>query len=219
MKLKLLLVEDDETLLREMTAYFSGCYDVYAAASLAAAREYLADNAPDAAVLDLILPDGNGCLSSPQTSCPVRPSFSRRWTRTTSTPEGLDAGAKDYLIKPVSLRILAKHLSVRLAPKSESLLVSGKLSIDTNKRTVSYAGKPVSLTSTEFNILVYLFNEADNFHTAQEIYTAVYGELFLQSTAIKMHLSNLRFKLSRAAPDENYIQTAYGKGYRFRKEP
>ena len=34
-----------------------------------------------------------------------------------------------------------------------------------------------------------------------------------------MHLSNLRFKLSRAAPDENYIQTAYGKGYRFRKEP
>ena len=57
MKLKLLLVEDDETLLREMTAYFSGCYDVYAAASLAAAREYLADNAPDAAVLDLILPD------------------------------------------------------------------------------------------------------------------------------------------------------------------
>lgn len=60
MKLKLLLVEDDETLLREMTAYFNGCYDVYAAASLAAAREYLADNAPDAAVLDLILPDGNG---------------------------------------------------------------------------------------------------------------------------------------------------------------
>lgn len=46
MKLKLLLVEDDETLLREMTAYFNGCYDVYAAASLAAAREYLADNAP-----------------------------------------------------------------------------------------------------------------------------------------------------------------------------
>ena len=60
MKPKLLLIEDDETLLREMTAYFSGCYDVYAAASLAAAQEYLADNAPDAAVLDLILPDGNG---------------------------------------------------------------------------------------------------------------------------------------------------------------
>ena len=54
MKPKLLLIEDDETLLREMTAYFSGCYDVYAAASLAAAQEYLADNAPDAAVLDLI---------------------------------------------------------------------------------------------------------------------------------------------------------------------
>ena len=200
-------------------AYFNGCYDVYAAASLAAAREYLADNAPDAAVLDLILPDGNGLslLTANLLSCPT--VILTTMDADDDHAEGLDAGAKDYLIKPVSLRILAKHLSLRLAPKSESLLVSGKLSIDTNKRNVSYAGKPVSLTSTEFNILVYLFNEADNFHTAQEIYTAVYGELFLQSTAIKMHLSNLRFKLSRAAPDENYIQTAYGKGYRFRKEP
>ena len=219
MKPKLLLIEDDETLLREMTAYFSGCYDVYAAASLAAAQEYLADNAPDAAVLDLILPDGNGLSLLTANLLSGLTVILTTMDADDDHAEGLDAGAKDYLIKPVSLRILANHLSVRLAPKSESLLVWGKPSIDTNKRTVSYAGKPVSLTSTEFNLLVYLFNEADNFHTAQEIYTAVYGELFLQSTAIKMHLSNLRFKLSRAAPDENYIQTAYGKGYRFRKEP
>ena len=170
-------------------------------------------------MLDLILPDGNGLSLLTANLLSGLTVILTTMDADDDHAEGLDAGAKDYLIKPVSLRILAKHLSVRLAPKSESLLVSGKPSIDTNKRTVSYAGKPVSLTSTEFNLLVYLFNEADNFHTAQEIYTAVYGELFLQSTAIKMHLSNLRFKLSRAAPDENYIQTAYGKGYRFRKEP
>ncbi|MFQ7077812.1 MAG: response regulator transcription factor [Christensenellaceae bacterium] len=188
MKPKLLLIEDDETLLREMTAYFSGCYDVYAAASLAAAQEYLADNAPDAAVLDLILPDGNGLSLLTANLLSGLTVILTTMDADDDHAEGLDAGAKDYLIKPVSLRI-SQNISPSASRRNRKSARLGKPSIDTNKRTVSYAGKPVSLTSTEFNLLVYLFNEADNFHTAQEIYTAVYGELFLQSTAIKMHLS------------------------------
>ena len=219
MKLKLLLIEDDDKLLAEMKSYFETAYDVYLARTLSHARALLSEVAPDAAVLDLILPDGTGTslLIERELTCPtvILTTMSADEDRI----DGLDAGAKDYLIKPVSMRVLAKHLSVRLAPKSESVLISGKLLIDTNRRIVLYGEKQVPLTSTEFDILVYLFESSDSFHTAQEIYGAIYGDMFLQSTTIKKHLSALRYKLSEVAPDENYILTAYGKGYRFRKEP
>lgn len=218
MKLKLILIEDDPALLKEMKDYFEGAYEVSTADSLARARELLESFSPDAAVLDLILPDGNGIelLNSRVLTCPT--VILTTMDADDDHAEGLDAGAKDYLVKPVSLRILAKHLSVRLAPKSENLLTSGKLFIDASRRTVRYGDTPIPLTSTEFNILVYLFRESERFHTAEEIYSAVYGTLFLQSTSIKMHLSNLRYKLSLAAPKEEYILTQYGKGYKFRRE-
>lgn len=218
MKLKLILIEDDRALLKEMKEYFEGAYEVCTAESLARARELLESFSPDAAVLDLILPDGNGIelLNSRALICPT--VILTTMDADDDHAEGLDAGAKDYLVKPVSLRILAKHLSVRLAPKSEHILTSGKLFIDASRRTVRYGDTPVPLTSTEFNILVYLFRESESFHTAEEIYSAVYGTLFLQSTSIKMHLSNLRYKLSLAAPKEEYILTQYGKGYKFRRE-
>lgn len=218
MKLKLILIEDDPALLKEMKDYFEGAYEVSTADSLARARELLESFSPDAAVLDLILPDGNGIelLNSRVLTCPT--VILTTMDADDDHAEGLDAGAKDYLVKPVSLRILAKHLSVRLAPKSENLLTSGKLFIDASRRTVRYGDTQIPLTSTEFNILVYLFRESERFHTAEEIYSAVYGTLFLQSTSIKMHLSNLRYKLSLAAPKEEYILTQYGKGYKFRRE-
>lgn len=201
-----------------MKDYFEGAYEVGTAHSLARARELLESFSPDAAVLDLILPDGNGIelLNSRALTCPT--VILTTMDADDDHAEGLDAGAKDYLVKPVSLRILAKHLSVRLAPKSENIFTSGKLFIDASRRTVRYDDTPISLTSTEFNILVYLFRESERFHTAEEIYSAVYGTLFLQSTSIKMHLSNLRYKLSLAAPKEEYILTQYGKGYKFRRE-
>ncbi|MGN0813374.1 MAG: response regulator transcription factor [Candidatus Coproplasma sp.] len=218
-KTKLLLVEDDDTLLESMSNYFQTEYDLICARSLAQARLLLCDGMPDVCVLDLILPDGNGLdlLTNRELTCPT--VILTSLADDDDHEDGLNAGAKDYLIKPVSMRILARHISLRLAPTSKAILSYGKLTINTVKRMVNYNGSTIPLTSSEFNILLYLFENADCFHTAEEIYTAVYGDAFLQSTTIKMHLSNLRYKLAQAAPQEQYIQTAYGKGYRFIKDP
>lgn len=219
MKLKLFLIEDDPVLLAQMKEHLIVNYEVYTASTLAKARELLAKVTPDAAVLDLILPDGNGMdlLKANELSCPT--IILTTIADDEEHIDGLNSGAKDYLIKPVSLRILERHIEARTATQAQSLLVSGRLVIDTRRRTVFYGDTQVMLTSTEFNILVYLFRHANEFHTAQNIYLAVYGNAFLQSTTIKRHLSKLRYKLAQSAPDKTYIQTSYGNGYRFIKEP
>ncbi len=218
MKLKLLLIEDDPILLARMGEHLKANYDVYIANSMAQTRELLIGLVPDAAVLDLILPDGNGMelLKSGELTCPT--IILTNIANDDDHIDGLDSGAKDYLIKPVSMCILERHIEARTAARSQSLLVSGKLIIDTRRRTVYYGDTQVMLTSTEFNILVYLFCNSDEYHSAQKIYLEVYGDAFLQSTTIKRHLSKLRYKLAQIAPKETYIQTSYGKGYRFIKD-
>lgn len=108
MKLKLIVIEDDPALLKEMKDYFEGAYEVGTADSLARARELLENFSPDAAVLDLILPDGNGIelLNSRVLTCPT--VILTTMDADDDHAEGLDAGAKDYLVKPVSLRISRK---------------------------------------------------------------------------------------------------------------
>ncbi len=219
MKLKLFLIEDDSVLLARMEEHLTVNYEVYTAGTLAKAQELLAKLNPDVAVLDLILPDGNGMdlLKSNELSCPT--IILTTIADEEEHIEGLDSGAKDYLIKPISLRILERHIEARTATQAQSLLVSGKLVIDIRRRTVFYGDTQVMLTSTEFNILVYLFRHSNEFHTAQKIYLAVYGDAFLQSTTIKRHLSKLRYKLAQLEPNKTYIQTSYGNGYRFIKDP
>lgn len=215
---KLLIIEDDTTLSSRMNSYFFSGYDVRICNSIGSARATLCDFTPDVAVLDLILPDGNGMelLKSHELKCPT--IILTTIADDDDHIDGLDSGAKDYLIKPVSLRVLKRHIEARTAAPAQGVLSSGKLTIDTRRRTVYYGAQQISLTSTEFDILVYLYRHSDEFHTAQSIYAEVYGEMFLQSTAIKMHLSKLRYKLKQCAPNDNFIITAYGKGYRFIKE-
>lgn len=217
MQTKLLIIEDDAELRARIQSYFGASYDVCSCNSLTNARETLIGFSPDVAVLDLILPDGNGMelLKSGELSCPT--IILTTISDDDDHIDGLDCGAKDYLIKPVSMRVLERHIEARTG-RTQSILTSGKLTIDTRRRTVHYGAENIPLTSTEFNILVYLYEHSDDFHTAQSIFNEVYGAMFLQSTAIKMHLSKLRYKLKQCAPNEDFIVTAYGKGYKFIKD-
>ena len=214
---KILMIEDDNNIIGQITDYLQDQYEIVFANTLEEGRSLLKESKPDLLLLDLILPDGNGfsILEEEQITVPVI-------ILTTMDIEeyhiqGLGLGATDYLVKPISLPILAKHIEIRLQPIDNRYLTSGKLVIDTAKRIVTYDEKPILLTATEFDILVYLFKHSDNYHNAQDIYEAVYSNMFLQSTTMKMHLSHLRNKLQNAAPDETFISTMYGKGYRFLK--
>lgn len=214
---KILMIEDDTNIVGQVNEYLTGKYEMHFALNLEQGRKMLLELNPDLILLDLILPDGNGfsILKNEAVTAPV--IILTTMDIEEYHIEGLGLGAADYLVKPISLPILAKHIEIRLKPIDGRYLTSGKLIIDTAKRIVTYDDKPIVLTATEFDILVYLFKHSDSYHTAQEIYEAVYSNIFLQSTTMKMHLSHLRNKLQNAAPEETFISTMYGKGYRFLK--
>lgn len=212
--MKLLLIEDDEELREKMRTYFQADYTVLTAANLNEAKNISAAEQPDAAVLDLVLPDGDGMtlLTEKILVCPTIILTSE--IRDDLVLEGLDAGAEDYVFKPCSMAVLSKRLAIRL-PNAHSELKFGFLAINPKKRTVTYRGVPVRLTSSEFNILLFLASHENQSFTVAEIYEAVWEMPALGTQTCKVHLYYLRRKLEEIAKEERYIQTDFGKGYRF----
>lgn len=213
---KILIVEDDPELSKAITRRFSVRNIVFTVTDVDAALAILKrEKDIDAVILDLILPHGSG-LDLFQSFSDLPPVII---LSTLDSDEqivtGLKAGAVDYVAKPCSLELLETRVAIRLLPKKDAYIRYGEFSIDANLRLVCYSGVPISLTSSEFNILFFLVRHPDDYFTADEIYESVWGAPSLHTTTIRSHLSFLRRKLKAAAPDINLIYTDFGKGYTF----
>ena len=112
------------------------------------------------------------------------------------------------------MNILETRIRLRFLPASRAKISCCGLHIDSNKRTASYCGNLLTLTSSEFNILWFFMNHPNRFFTSDEIYENVWDAPSLQTTTIRRHLSTLRQKL-KSATGETLIHTAFGKGYAF----
>lgn len=212
---KILFVEDDPALLGEMTDWFREKGNlVWGADSLLEARAVLEKVQPEMIVLDIILPDGSG-LELLRNLSPVPPVIVLSdLGNEENILEGFQAGVVDYIVKPCSMRLLEARMKLRFLPHNECVCVYGGLRLDSCKRSVHYFGKPVPLTSSEFNILWFLMQNPGNFFSADEIYEQVWSAPSLQTTTIRRHLSTLRQKLKELSK-ENIIHTEFGKGYAF----
>lgn len=213
---KLLIVEDNRRLLTETAAHFSRRNRVLTADRLENAAGLIRENFFDAVILDVILPDGSGLdlipLLPPDTPVIILSSLGAE----NHLLDGFEAGAADYVVKPCSLRLLETRVALRILPPKEAQICLHGLSLNTRLRTVTYCGKPVSLTASEFNILLFLMQNAGEFFSAAEIYERVWQAPSMQTTTIKYHLHNVRKKLSDISHSEaQLIVTAFGKGYAF----
>lgn len=212
---KILFVEDDKALLKELTEYFKGNGNVvFAADTLKAAREILERERLDAIVLDVILPDGEGpeLLKEDKKRPPV--VILSDLGGEEDVLSGLFSGAVDYVVKPCSPKLLETRLALRLLPKQSSRILLHELELDASLRTVKYRKKTISLTGSEFNVLHFLMLHAGEFFSSKEIYEYVWKAPSLRTTTIKRHLSTLRCKLKEVT-DRNLIVTEFGKGYCF----
>lgn len=215
---RILIVEDDENLRRRLAEHFSVYNFVTEAGTLAAAREATDKCRFDIILLDVVLPDGSGLqLLDGADGAPV--VILSDLGEDGNLLEGFSAGAADYIVKPASEEIIEARMALRLLPESSARLTARGLTLDTAKRTAEYKGKPLDLTSSEFNILCYLMQNAGKFRTAAEIYEDVWKMPHLNTTTIKVHLSNLRKKmLSLSADCADLILTDFGRGYAFAKD-
>ncbi len=218
--MRLLLVEDDEMLGAALRAGLrqDGHAVDWARDANAADTAWLAPReAPfDAVVLDLGLPDGSGLALLQRARArgigtPVLIATAR--DRVADRVAGLDAGADDYLVKPLDLDELNARLRAiarRAAGRSAELVRIGDVEIDGAARCVRRAGAEVDLTARELALLLALARRPGSTLSRAQLAAALYGwDEGVDSNAIDVHLHHLRRKLGAAL-----IETQRGLGWR-----
>lgn len=218
----MLIVEDDEPLARtlEMIVRADG-FRTERAGDGPRALELWRAAAPDVVLLDLGLPgmDGREVLEvlREQDDTPVVILTAR--AEEADELGGLDAGADDYLVKPVSgRRLLARlHAVLRRARPDPSagaeVLRVGPLEIDHYRNEARIHGETLSLTPTEFRLLAHLAGSPGRAIERVELYEEALPEGEAYDRAVDVHVANLRRKLREAGvPD--LVGTVRGVGYR-----
>lgn len=211
----ILIVEDGDKLRNSLTEYFSAKNNVTACPTLKSAIDAAKSCEYDIVLLDLILPDGNGInLLGYLGKTPV--IILSDLGADENVIGGLSAGAADYIIKPCSPKVLEARMALRLLPNSKADISLGGLTLNVSDRTAAYKNNPLELTSSEFNVLMFLMQNAGKFYTANEIYEQVWKMPHLNTETIKKHLSNLRKKMFAVSDDcASLLATKFGKGYAF----
>ncbi len=130
---------------------------------------------------------------------------------------GLDAGADAYLVKPIPLADLAARLSALLrrpALRSERMLTSGLLAMDSETKTVTIENVLIHLHPMEFKLLEFLLSHPNQVFNKQALFKQVWEkELGLSDDTVRTHVRGLRRKID-AAGEKSIITTVRGRGYK-----
>jgi two-component system, OmpR family, KDP operon response regulator KdpE len=219
---RVLVVDDELQILRALRVILRDAgFEVVTAQSAEEALDAAALRAPDAAIVDLILPDGNGievCRSI------------REWSQlpilvlSAVGEEGekiraLDAGADDYVTKPFAPGELIARLNAalrRAGPAEEPSLSIDGLEVDLAAHRVRRAGEEIHLTPKEFDLLRVLARNRGRLLTHRALLGEVWGHAFEEDThTLRVHIANLRRKIEPDPQAPRYIRTDPGVGYRF----
>ncbi len=218
--MKILIIEDDQSLLQNTQTQFAKAgFGVDTAESAEEGLNQLDVNEYDCVVLDINLPDGNGfevCqkVRQKENTTPIIIMTAR--DAVSDKIKGLDLGADDYVLKPVdSLELIArvKALIRRNSKKPLPVLVVGDLEVDTQTRRVKRAGKDIELPSKEFAVLELLARHSDEVVTRSMLMEHIWGSDFETfSNVVDVYIRNLRRKVDIAGK-KKLIHTIRGGGY------
>jgi two-component system, OmpR family, KDP operon response regulator KdpE len=214
--MRILVVDDEPQILRALGTTLRGAgYTVDTAASVADALTAAAASPPEAVILDLVLPDGNGTQVTREL---------RRWSEApvivlSAVGEerekiaALDAGADDYVTKPFSVDELLARLRAVMRRKSsapEPTIEIGDLRIDVPERVVTVAGARVKLSPHEFDLLRVLAQNRGKLLTHRMLLREVWGPAYqVEAHYLHVYISHLRKKIPAG-----YLVTEPGAGYR-----
>ncbi|WP_306215761.1 response regulator transcription factor [Actinoplanes sp. RD1] len=225
-----ILVVDDDPGLRELllsALRFAG-FEVEAAADVPAALAAIGARAPDAIVLDVMLPGTDGfdllhLLRSRKVDVPVM--FLTARDELDDRVRGLRMGGDDYLTKPFDVVEVAARLEALLrrarrgtAGSTDDVLRCADLEMDQARHTVNRGGQPVELSPTEFRLLHYLLSNTGRVVSKAQILDHVWQYDFGgDAGVVERFISNLRRKIDFGGP--SLIHTVRGFGYSLRPGP
>ena len=221
---RILVCDDELQILRALKVVLREAgFEPVAVATAREALDAAAVRPPDAAILDLVLPDGDGIEVCAQL---------REWSQMPiivlsavgdedEKVRALEAGADDYVVKPFGPRELVARLQAAMRragnATDEPSIVAGELEIDLAARAVRLAGQEVHLTPIEYDLLRVLARHRGRLLTHRQLLVEVWGPEYAQDTqTLRTHVANLRRKIEpRDDSGFRYVRTDPGVGYRF----
>ena len=221
---KILIVED-EAPIREMIAFHldRAGFVTLQAADCREARALLADERPDVALVDWMLPDMSGLeltrlLKGNDENDDLAVIMLTARADEHDKVSGLEVGADDYITKPFSPRELVARIQAvlrRTKSSRDKSLNSGRLSLDAAAHRVSADGDEIKLGPTEYRLLQFLMAHSDRVYSRSQLLDRVWGaNVYVEERTVDVHVRRLRKALTPVACEE-YIQTIRGAGYRF----
>jgi len=221
---RVLVVDDEPQIVRALKVVLREAgFETVPAETASQALDLAAVRPPDAAIIDLVLPDGDGVE--------VTRSL-REWSEMPilvlsavgeeeQKVRALEAGADDYITKPFGARELVARLQAalrRAAPTEEepSIVVDG-LQVDLAARLVRRDSQPIHLTPIEFELLRTLVRNRGRLMTHRKLLAEVWGPEYVDDIQpLRTHIARLRAKIEpEGAGGPRYIVTDPGVGYRF----
>lgn len=222
---RLLLIDDDLTLIKALEIYLSRAnYEVHFASNGAEGLKKLYELRPDLVVLDVMMPQLDGWETCRRirdmSTVPIIMLTGR--SQEAERVKGLRLGADDYVSKPFSLKELEARIDAVLRramrteqPKCSVPYVTGDLVIDAERWEVRRNGKRIELTSTELRLLLYLTENAGRVLSHRQLLEQVWGAEYVNNVDyVKLFIWRLRRKLELDPSKPKYILTERGIGYR-----
>jgi two-component system, OmpR family, KDP operon response regulator KdpE len=220
-KSRILVVDDERQILRALqTSLRAAGFDVETAETAEGALAAAAMRPPEAVILDLVLPDGTGTDVTRElrgwTTAPIIVLSAVGDER--EKVAALDAGADDYVTKPVGIdELLARLRAVlrRTSPSGEPVITIGDLVVDLQKRAVSVSGKAVHLTPHQYDLLRLLALNEGKLLTHRTLLHEVWGPGYDgAANLLHVNVSQLRRKIEPDRARPRYLLTEPGAGYR-----
>lgn len=183
---------------------------------------------PDVVVLDVVLPGPSGLdllRRMRRAADPTRVVLLSGLGSTDDRIAGLEVGADDYLVKPFSPRELVLRVEALLRrapvdqPGTQAPVVVGPLRVDPSTRSASVAGRVLSLTPREHDLLAFLARNAGRAFSARELLRRVWGWEFGDDSTVAVHVRRLREKLEPDPSRPALLATVRGAGYRLGTGP
>jgi two-component system, OmpR family, phosphate regulon response regulator PhoB len=222
-----ILVVDDEPDITALVAYHlaKAGFRVSTAANGPDALKAARDERPDIVILDLMLPGISGYdvlaeMRAREETRDVGVILLTARREETDKIRGLSLGADDYLTKPFSPQELSLRVSGLLrrlgspAVSAGSTMTAGPITIDRSAHRASIHGRELTLTATEYKLLLTLVERRGRVQTRPELLETVWeAQPDIQTRTVDMHVQRLRTKLGEAG---RLIETVRGFGYRFK---
>lgn len=222
---RILVVEDEADIRRfvRLTLAAAG-YEVFEAAGVQRGLIEAGTRRPDALVLDLGLPDGDGMdlIRDLRTwsAAPIIVLSAR--AREDDKIAALDAGADDYLVKPFGAGELLARVRAQLrrhvgqSAAGEPVMRFGDVVIDRVRRSVERGGSALHLTPIEYRLLTHLSSHAERVLTHRQLLQAIWGPGHAgDAHYLRVHMANLRRKIEADPARPRHLLTETGVGYRF----